>query len=146
MKVILTQDVARIGKRFEVVNVPDGHALNLLIPKGQAQPATPENIKRLEQRKTHVASAKSAAADSFAHTIEQMTGNSYTMEVEANENGGLFQAVKSEQIAAFFTEQGMTISAEQVKLDEPIKQVGEHQVELSDGATAAVVTITVAKK
>ena len=48
MKVILLKDVAKIGRRFEIKEVPDGYALNKLIPKNMAQFATPENIKRIE--------------------------------------------------------------------------------------------------
>ncbi len=47
MKVILLRDVAKIGKRYEVANVPDGFALNKLIPQGDAQAATPDNVKRV---------------------------------------------------------------------------------------------------
>ena len=47
MKVILLKDVAKIGRRHEVAEVPDGYALNMLIPKGLAKAGTPENIKKL---------------------------------------------------------------------------------------------------
>ncbi len=48
MQVILLQDVAKIGRRFDVVNVADGYGLNKLIPQGMAKPATPENIKKIK--------------------------------------------------------------------------------------------------
>ena len=60
MKVILLQDVAKIGKRFETVDVPDGYALNMLIPKRMAEPATPENLKRVDARRTKAAAAAGA--------------------------------------------------------------------------------------
>jgi ribosomal protein L9 len=51
MKVILLRDVAKIGKRFAIVDVPDGYALNKLIPSKDAEPATTNNIKRINQLK-----------------------------------------------------------------------------------------------
>lgn len=141
MKVILLQDVARIGKRFEVANVPDGHALNMLIPKRMAEPATPENLKRLEARKSKVTADKNAAAENFAATAERVNGSTQTLTMEANEQGHLFQAVKTDQVAALFD-----VAADQVKMADGIKEIGEHQVEITDGEHTATFTLKIEAK
>lgn len=146
MKVILLQDVARIGKRHEIVTVPDGHALNLLIPKGQAQPATPENVKRILARKAHAAADQSAAAEQFAGALESVRGTSQTMAVEANDQGHLFKGIKADTIASFLSAAGMPVSAAQVLLPEPIKATGEHQITLQSGDAQGTFTLVVVAK
>lgn len=141
MKVILLQDVARIGKRFEVANVPDGHALNMLIPKRMAEPATPENLKRLEARKSKVEAGKAAAAENFASVVETVNGSTQVLAMDANEQGHFFQAVKPEQVAEL-----ISVLPEQVTLPETIKEVGEHEVTITDGEHTATFTLKVEAK
>ena len=62
MKVILLRDVAKIGRRFEIVEVPDGYALNKLIPKKDAEAATPANVKRIQQNKDRTNANKAETA------------------------------------------------------------------------------------
>lgn len=141
MKVILLQDVARIGKRYEVANVPDGHALNMLIPKRMAEPATPENLKRLEARKNKLDADKSAAAADFAAAAEKVKGSTQTLAMEANEQGHLFQAVKAEQVAEL-----VSVGTEHVTMPDTIKEVGEYEVAIADGDTSVSFTLKVEPK
>jgi peptidylprolyl isomerase len=71
MKVILLQDVAKIGKRFEVANVPDGYALNQLIPKRMAEPATPANMKKIERRQAERTASAEASTARFAYDVDE---------------------------------------------------------------------------
>lgn len=146
MKVILLQDVARIGKRFEVVNVPDGHALNMLIPKRMAEPATPVNLKRLDARSNKIAADKSAAAASFAEVSEKLKDSTQVMAMEVNDQGHLFQGVKAENVAAHLTEAGFAVEAGQVQLSEVLKEAGDHEITVSDGEHTSKFTLKIEAK
>lgn len=146
MKVILLQDVANVGRRFSVVDVPNGHALNKLIPNKQAEPATPENLKRVEARKARTEAEQIAAHESFADVVTRIADSTQSILVEANEQGHLFKGLKSVEIAAELTNLGFAVSANQVVLESPIKSVGEHTISLNDGAEKATFVLAVTAK
>ena len=71
MKVILLQDVAKIGRRFDIVEVPSGYGMNKLIPQGMAKPATPENVKAINAQSAKT-EADRAAGDAALQTRQSM--------------------------------------------------------------------------
>lgn len=147
MKVILIKDVAKIGRRGSIVVVPDGFALNKLIPKGLAQTATPENIKRLEHASSKLAENRVVEETEFVSMLEKLVTAQVLIEVEANAEGRMFQALKAEVIAdAIAKSIGSTFGVEHVVLKEPIKAIGEHQIEVTHGAKRGSVTIVVVSK
>lgn len=133
MKVILLQDVAKIGRRFEVVEVPDGHALNMLIPKKMAQPATTENVKRVRARAEKIESERVAQDAAFDEAVESLEGKTVTLEVQANENGHLFKAVSANEIMAALADEKVNVTSDQVVTKGPIKEIGTHTVMLASG-------------
>lgn len=143
MKVILLQDVSKIGRRFEIVDVPSGHALNKLIPQGLAEEATPQNVKKVEARAARTEAERVAADAAFAEALEALADKEITIEVDANENGHLFEALKSERIAEVLAEEGVQITAQQIHIKTPIKELGEHTVELREGDKVGEATINV---
>lgn len=146
MKVILLRDVARLGKRFAVVEVPDGFALNKLIPQGMAQPATPENLKRVLARNKEVAAHQAADETSLREAVRQLGETRATVTVEANAQGHLFKAVKVSDIIASARALGVTLPESALLIETPIKSVGEHDVQIKHGAVKGVITITVVAK
>ena len=142
MKVILLQDVARIGRRFEVKDVPSGHALNFLIPRKMAEPATPESLKRLESRQKNQEVDIAVKQEAFKAALEKAQAPQ-TMTVEANEQGHLFKGVRAEDIAVFLNEQGIMVKAEQIQLEAPIKELGEHAILLKDGDVEGSVRLVI---
>lgn len=135
MQVILTQDVAKLGRRYDLVEVPNGRALNMLIPKGLAMAATPENKKRLATQTDKVSAERGAAAEAFAAAAAKLDGNTVTVTATANPKGHLFEALKEEAIVAALAAEGVVVTPNQVIIAEPIKEVGEVEVQLSDGAS-----------
>ena len=133
MKVILLQDVPQVGQRFDVKEVPDGHALNRLIPKGLAEPATPENLKRVKVMVSKAEVEQVAAKESFTEAIDVLSDRTLNLMVKANEKGHLFKAIKVEDIVAAAKEEGVVLSPGQIIIEEPIKEVGEHTVTLKSG-------------
>ncbi len=146
MKVILLRDVARLGKRFSVVEVPDGFALNKLIPQGQAQPATPENLKRVQARNKEVAAHKEADEEGLRATLKALTETPLTVKVEANAQGHLFQAVKPADIALAAAAAGHPIEVAALHSDTPIKSLGTHTVGVKIGGVSGSFTINVETK
>lgn len=143
MKVILLRDVARLGKRFSVVEVPDGFALNKLIPQGQAQPATPENLKRVQARNKEVAAHQAADEAGLRAALKALAEQPVTIMVEANAQGHLFQAVKPEAIARAAAAAGHPIEIGALQIATPIKSLGEHTVGVKAGGVSGSFTINV---
>jgi len=143
MQVILTQDVAKLGRRYDIVDVPNGRALNMLIPKGLAIPATPENKKRILSQKERVSTERAAADAAFAAAVATLDGETVTVAAKANEKGHLFEALKEESIAEALEERGVSVTPTQVLIAEPIREVGTYEVQLSNGNERADLTIEV---
>ncbi len=76
MKVILLQDVAKIGRRYSIVEVNDGYALNQLMPKKLAEPATPANVARVEKMRSSTAASADAAKKQYETSVAVLAGSS----------------------------------------------------------------------
>lgn len=135
MKVILLQDVAKIGRRGEIAEVPNGYAQNKLIPKGMAKPATPANLKQTQALQAQAAASQANTETEFQALSKQLADVTVTVSVDANENGHLFQAVKAEEVVAAAAEQGITIPQSSIVFTQPIKSIGLHSVTLKHGAS-----------
>lgn len=146
MKVILLQDVAKLGRKFMTVEVPDGHALNQLIPKGLAQQATPENIKRLSTQMDKVSSGQDALNALFDTAVEKLADNTISVAVDLNEQGHMFQALKDDVIIEAMSEAGVSTDGLAIEISEPIKESGEHTVFLMLGTRKSPLTISVISK
>lgn len=131
MKVILLQDVAKIGRKHTVVNVPDGYGQNQLIPKGLAKPATPENLKAIERLQAERGAKADAIATRFFATKQALEGQAVVLKGRKSDNGHLFAAVKPEEIVAAAAAMGVSIDQGMIKLETPIKTTGEHAVTLA---------------
>ena len=146
MKVILLQDVARIGKRHSVVEVPDGYALNQLMPKRMAIPATGENLKRVLHNTASKEANASAEEAAFTAAVAELKEKTITVAADMNDKQHLFKAISAAEVVAAAQALGVTISAQSVRFTTPIKEAGAHEVTLVHGAHKASVTVTVIKK
>ena len=124
MKVILLEDVRGTGKAGDVANVSDGYARNMLIPRGLAVEATPQNIKQLEKKKE--AMAKKFAEDKAAALELKKKLEEVTVEVrtKAGKDGKVFGSVTSKDIADALNQMGFDIDKKKIQLDSPIKATG----------------------
>jgi large subunit ribosomal protein L9 len=146
MKVILLQDVAKIGRRSEVVNVPDGYALNQLIPKQMAEAATAANMKRIERLQASAEAGKVADEARFETARKVLLETVIQVAADVNEQGHSFKAVSENDIAAAAQAAGIDLEATMIVVGKPIKEVGKHTVELIRGNSKAEFTIEVTKK
>jgi large subunit ribosomal protein L9 len=128
MKIILLEDVNKVGRRGEVREVSDGYARNFLLPKKLALGATEGNLKNLEHIKKQAhAKAERAKADAEAQRarIEALV---YEERRQASEEGKLFGSVTSQDLVEFLDKHGLKVERRRVQLDEPIKTLGETSV------------------
>lgn len=128
MRLILLDDIPKLGHRGDVREVADGYARNYLLPQKLALAATPANIKNLEQIKTRqeakVVESK-AQAEVQASAIDTLT---LSMARQASQEGRLYGSVGIPDLVAFLVQHGVTVEKRRVGLDEPIKAVGEYSV------------------
>jgi large subunit ribosomal protein L9 len=128
MKVILLDDVAKVGRRGEVRDVSDGYARNFLIPKKLALSASAGNLKNLAHIKQQ-ADAKAQRVKDDAHGVQRrIEALTYEERRQASEEGKLFGSVTSQDIADFLGRQGVRVERRRILLDEPIKALGETTV------------------
>ena len=128
MKVILLEDVRGSGKSGDVVNVSDGYARNMLIPRGLAVEATPQNVKQLEKKKEAIAkkfAEDKAAALEMKKKLEEIT---IEVKTKAGKNGKVFGSVTSADIAEALHAQGFDVDKKKIQLDSPIKAIGTTDV------------------
>ena len=104
MKVILQKDVPKIGRKYEVKDVPDGYAQNFLLPRKLALRATPDSLRRLEQNKSKHALDLAASATAFKEALASASAANATVAAEAAPEGSLYRAVHTDDIAKAFAE------------------------------------------
>jgi large subunit ribosomal protein L9 len=128
MRVILLDDVAKLGRRGDVREVADGYARNYLLPKKLALPATPGTLRSLEHiRLQQDAKARRLRADAEA-LRERIEALVFEARRQASEEGRLFGSVTAQDVVEFLATQGVTVERRRVVLEEPIKTLGETTV------------------
>jgi large subunit ribosomal protein L9 len=128
MKVILLDDVAKLGRRGEVRDVSDGYARNFLIPKKLALSATAGNLTNLDHIKRQQDDKAGRIKDDAEALRARIDGLAYEERRQASEEGKLFGSVTSQDIADFLGRNGVKVERRRISLDEPIKTLGETSV------------------
>jgi large subunit ribosomal protein L9 len=128
MRVILLEDVTKVGRRGDVRDVADGFARNFLIPKKLALAATTGNLQHLEHIKRQQ-EAKANRIKSDAEALrERIESLVYEERRQASEEGKLFGSVTAQDIVEFLARHGITVERRRIHLEEPIKTLGETAV------------------
>jgi large subunit ribosomal protein L9 len=128
MKVILVQDVDKLGEIGDVVEVADGYGRNYLLPRGYALAATATNKRQLEHEqrlRAHRIARARKDAEAFAGTLQDVPCH-FTR--KAGEEGKLFGSVTALDIAEKLKESGLDIDRRRIQLEQPIKSLGEFTV------------------
>lgn len=129
MKVILLEDVKALGKKGQVVNVSDGYARNLLLPKKLGVEATGKNMNDLKLQKAHedkVAQENLDAAKAFA---EELKVKQVTVGIKVGEGGRTFGSISAKEIAeAAKAQLGYELDKKKLQLSAPIKELGTTMV------------------
>lgn len=131
MKVILLSDVHGSGKAGDIVDVSDGYARNMLIPRKLAVEATPQNVNRLEREKAQIEARRAkekAAAEELKKKLETLT---IRIEAKAGENGKVFGSITSMDIVnAVKTQFDIELDKKKIQMPAPIKTTGAASVEV----------------
>ncbi len=134
MKVILIKDVPKLGKKNEVKNVNDGHATNLLIPKGFVIPATPDALKRLELTKAKNDADRKIENELLDKTMKTLIDTTVTITGKVNDKGHLFAGLHREEIAkALLDQYRISIPDSALQVEHPIKEAGQHVIDVVVG-------------
>lgn len=128
MKVILHQDVRGVGKKYEIKNVSDGYARNLLFPKNLAEPATPEALKRLDSLKAGMAKNEKETLARLQALARKIEDGNLEFELKAEKDGSTFGSVTKEMIQKGIRDKFSSQDRAEAMLPHPLKKIGEHVV------------------
>ncbi len=132
MKVILLGELRGKGGEGDIVEVAQGYAENFLFPNKMAQPATPGNIKQLEQRRKNIEKREAERIANAEALKAAIDGKSVTVDAKIGEEGQLFGSVTAAQIAdAIKAQLGTEVDRKRVGRGNAIKSVGAHKVEVN---------------
>ena len=144
MKVILLGELRGKGGEGDIVEVAQGYAENFLFPNKIAQPATPGNIKQLEERRHNIAKREEQRIADANATKAALDGKLVTVDARIGEEGQLFGSVTTAQIAdAIEAQLNVTVDRKRISRSAAIKTAGRHNViiELYRDITATVVVL-----
>jgi len=130
MKVLLTNDVRKLGWLGDIVEVTDGYARNFLFPQGLAKAATDANVKAIAKQKAQRSEQRKLERQQLEKVAQAVNGAEVVIAAAANELGHLFGSVAGRDIAENLRAQGFEVRNDVVELAEHIKQVGTYKVDL----------------
>ncbi len=131
MKVILLQDVKKIGNKGDVINVADGYGRNYLLPRKLAMEATGKNLQTLKVQKNKQEAEKEREISKAKKIAEELAKKPILIKTKAGEKGRLFGSVTSMEIASALEAQTkLKIDKRKIDLPEPIKTLGKHTVKI----------------
>lgn len=129
MKVILTQSVDSLGVKGDVVDVANGYARNYLVPKKFAVKASKGSLKQAEAvRQSRIENARKALEEARI-LADSLSGTRVVVAARAGDTGNLFGSIGAADIAeAIVKFTGIDIDQKMISLDEPIKEIGLHEI------------------
>lgn len=130
MDVILLERIAKLGQMGETVKVRDGFARNYLLPQGKALRANEANKKRFEAERATLEARNLERKTEAESVAEKLDGKSFVVIRSAGETGQLYGSVAARDVVATLAEEGFMIGRNQVQLNQPIKTIGLHKVDL----------------
>jgi len=149
MKVILTEDVRNIGKKFDVKEVSDGYARNFLFVNKLAEPATPGALKNLEAMKAEHDKADRELRAHLETIAQKIKETKLEFALKADRSGAIFGSVNKESILKALRDHKL-VTTERIDIDlkYPLKTVGEHNVllDLKKGVNAKLTIVIRAER
>ncbi|MDX6600887.1 MAG: large subunit ribosomal protein [Solirubrobacterales bacterium] len=141
---ILLEDVEQLGQRGDPVDVSPGYLRNYLIPRKLAAAATAGALEEAQRRRAAAEKAEKARSEREEQAASLLSKTVLTIYQRAGEDGKLFGSVGAKEIAdAIQDARDLRIDRRKVRLEQPIREIGTHmvEIELADGAVATVKTI-----
>ncbi|MGI5920374.1 MAG: 50S ribosomal protein L9 [Syntrophomonadaceae bacterium] len=131
MKVILTQDVKKLGQQGDIKEVSDGYARNFLIPQGLALEATTTRLKEAREKNIREQNRKGREMQQAKSTQQQLDGKEVTIKAKTGGGDKLFGAITAREISEAILEQyALVIDKKKIEMTEPIKHLGKYRVKI----------------
>jgi len=148
MKVILLKDVKDFGKKGEIKNVSDGYARNFLFPQKSAKVVTESLIKEIEKEKELEAQKAEKELATTQELVKKVDGQEIEIAAKVDEEGKLYGSINETKISETLKILKFNVNKKQIKIPQPIKEVGEHPVTLlfDHGLEAEIKIIVVEEK
>jgi large subunit ribosomal protein L9 len=148
MQVILKQDVDKIGRRGEIIDVSRGYVRNFLVPRGLAEMATPGKLEEVRHEMEEAEERDRRMAERASEIAGILNKSVITIEARTGEDERLFGSVTAANIiSAIERARSIRLDRRRVKLEEPIKSLGTHQVPIQvHGDIEASVKVIVVPK
>lgn len=128
MELLLKQNVDHLGRLGDVVKVKTGYARNYLLPRGLAVMVTKSNVAEIERARAMALAEEQKRVAGMKELAGKLTEASVTIEGRANAEGHLFGSVTGAQIAAALRDKGIAVDDKQVRLENPLKEIGVYDV------------------
>ncbi len=133
VELLLIQSVDHVGQQGEVVEVKRGYAVNYLLPQGLATIATDHHKRMVEKHKAKLQEIQNARMAGLRQMADNLSKQSITIEANANDEGHLYGSVGASEIVAALKRNEVTITADQVRLTGPLKELGLYTVKIHLG-------------
>lgn len=130
MKVLLRENIQKLGKRGDVVTVASGYARNYLLPRQLAWPASKEFERRLDAEKRKYDARMSELKEAMEELSQKLANTELTIKARASEDGRLFGSVTARDVLDAFEKEGITLDSRSLNFDAHIKEVGVYQFSL----------------
>jgi large subunit ribosomal protein L9 len=130
MRVILLEDVERLGKKYDIKEVKNGYARNFLIAKGLAKPASEEALKWLGLQKEIEAKKAEEELKKAQEVASAIDGQEIIIPVKTGEEDQLFESITAQRISEKLKELGFDVKKGQISLAEPIRELGEFPIKI----------------
>ncbi|SHF43837.1 50S ribosomal protein L9 [Desulforamulus putei] len=129
MQVVLLQDVAKLGKKGDIVNVTEGYARNFLFPRNLASPASQGKLKEIQNQKQTQAAKKQKEEEQARELAAKINDLTVVLKAKVGDAGRLFGAISNKDIAdGLKAQHGYDIDKKKIVLKEPIKTLGNHKI------------------
>jgi large subunit ribosomal protein L9 len=128
VELLLIQAVDHVGNQGDVVEVKRGYAMNFLIPQGLATIATDHHKRMVEKHKAKLQEIQKARLAGLRDMAAEIARQSVTIEANANDEGHLYGSVGAADIVAALKRNEITVTADQVRLKGPLKELGLYTV------------------
>jgi len=147
MKVIFVKNVSGVGKMGEIKEVKNGYAINYLLPQNLAKPLTASVQNKIQQEK-ELAQQKVTKLSKKSQDLAKKVNNlRIEIKAKADDAKTLFGSITAKIIADELQKRGYDINPSVIKLDEPIKKLGYHEVQLSfSGDASAKLGLTITRE
>jgi len=130
MRVILLQNIEKLGKKYEIKEVKNGYARNFLIPQGLVKMATKQTLKRLETQKEIEEKKAEGELKKIQELATRIDGREIIVAVKVGEEEQLFESITAQKVSEKLKELGLEVKKSQIELNEPIKELGEFPLKI----------------